>query len=71
MTLRARVKHLRKLRHMSQAELARRSGCNRPYIVLLEQGVRNNPTLNVLRKVARGLGVSLGMLMDEVDEENE
>ncbi len=69
MTLGERVKHLRELRRMTQVELAKRAGLARSYIVLLEQGTRDNPTLNVLHKVAQGLGVGLGMLVDETERQ--
>ena len=62
MTFSDRVKMLREMQGLSQSEVARRSGVARSHIVLIEQGVRANPTLNVLRKLARGLGVSLAVL---------
>jgi len=64
MTFSERVKLLREMQQMTQTELAKRADLGRTHIVLIEQGVRGNPTLAVLRKVAQGLGVTPGALLD-------
>ncbi len=58
--------NLQRLRHQkdwSQEELNFKSGVHRTYISGIERGVRN-PTLTNLDKLAKALGVSLGLLVD-------
>jgi len=58
-----RMQTLRKRQDFSQSQLGRRSGIKREYISRLEQGKLKNPTLNTLKKIAHGLGVSLENLL--------
>lgn len=55
--IRAIVK-ARKEQHITQAELAARTGINQGDISRLERGTRN-PSLNMLKKLASGLGMQL------------
>lgn len=55
------VRHHRKLLGLSQEELAFRSGLDRTYISGVERGVRN-PTLEVMQRIADGVGVDLAVL---------
>ncbi|TYZ19018.1 helix-turn-helix domain-containing protein [Selenomonas ruminis] len=55
--IRAIVK-VRKEQHITQAELAARTGINQGDISRLERGTRN-PSLNMLKKLAGGLGLQL------------
>jgi len=52
-----RVRALRRERGLTQTTLAERAGLTRIYIGEFERGVRDNPTLGVLRRIAEGLGV--------------
>lgn len=55
------VRRHRELLRLSQEELADRSGIDRTYISGVERGVRN-PTLDVMQRIARGLGVDLDVV---------
>jgi XRE family transcriptional regulator of biofilm formation len=44
---------------LSITELSRRSGLSRAYISLLENGIRKNPSHEVMEKLADGLGKSV------------
>lgn len=57
----ARLKVLREGQSLSQEELAHRAELHRTYVSGLERGVRN-PTLTVLEKLARGLGITIPTL---------
>lgn len=57
------LKKLREAQGFSQASLAEDSGVPRPTIAHLESG-QANPTLNVVVRVARSLGVSVDGLVD-------
>ena len=60
------AKNLRRLRHdkgWSQEELAFRSEIHRTFISDLERS-RRNPSIEIIDKLARGLAVKLGDLLD-------
>ena len=44
--------------HMTQAELAQRTGINQADISKLENGTRN-PSINLLKRLAEGMGMTL------------
>jgi XRE family transcriptional regulator, regulator of sulfur utilization len=58
-----RVKTLRAKAGMSQQALADKAGISRTYLARLE-GARHDPTLAVLEKIAKALGVKIGKLVD-------
>jgi transcriptional regulator with XRE-family HTH domain len=57
-----RLKALRETRRLSQATLARRAKVTREYVNRLEGG-RYDPTIGVLQRLARGLGVPVVKLL--------
>ena len=57
------LKRMREARGLSQASLAEHSGVPRPTIAHLESG-QANPTLHVVLRVARALGISVDGLVD-------
>lgn len=61
---------VRSFRHdlgVSQEELGYRCGLDRTYVSGIERGVRN-PTLEVIWRLASGLGVKPSQLMQEAEE---
>lgn len=58
----ARLRTLREQRGCSQAELARRSGVRRTYLIALERG-QHDPTLDTLQRLAAGLGMDVADLV--------
>ncbi len=58
------IKQARAAKGWSQEELADQVGIHRTYVSGLERGVRN-PTITVLEKMARPLGVTPGSLLDD------
>ncbi len=60
-----RVRDLRKRAGLSQEKLGERCDLHRTEIGRLEQG-EANPQLATIEKVARGLGVELGVLFEGV-----
>lgn len=56
------VRALRRERHLSQEVLGERAGLQRIYIGEFERGLRKNPTLANLRRIAAALGVPIGEL---------
>lgn len=51
---------------LTQAELAMRSGVDRAFISNIENGKRN-PSFSVLVDIAKGLNISLSLLMRHID----
>ncbi|AVX21635.1 Helix-turn-helix [Carboxydocella sporoproducens DSM 16521] len=60
----ARLKAIRKALGLSQTRLAELSGVSQAYISELEAGCKQ-PTLTILDKLAKALGVSVAELLDE------
>ena len=58
------IKRLRAQRDMTQEELAKKAGVTQGYIAQLERGLRKNPSLPSLRKLARALGVPVTELLE-------
>ena len=56
------LKRLRAARGLSQEALARKSHVSRGYLARIELG-RHDPTLSVLRRLAKGLRVSVAELV--------
>ena len=58
-----RLRALRKRKGMTQAQVAKKTRVTPFYISHLETGLRKNPSLPVLRRLAKALGVKPGRLM--------
>ena len=56
----------RLLKGISQELLAEKADLHQTHIGLIERGLRN-PSLNVAKSLAEGLGLSLAMLIQEVE----
>ncbi len=61
-----RIKYLRVEKGLSQEDLALEANINRNYMCDIEAG-RRNPTLMILKKICKGLGVSLSTLFQGID----
>jgi transcriptional regulator with XRE-family HTH domain len=57
------LKTLRERRAMSQRDLAKRSKVTQAYIAFLEGGNKKNPSLAVLTRIAKALGVPVTELV--------
>jgi transcriptional regulator with XRE-family HTH domain len=57
-----RIRAAREAKEMTQATLAARAGISRKYVVDLEAG-RYDPTVGVLRRIAKALGVPVTELL--------
>ena len=55
---------LRKERGLTQEQAAERAAINYKTYQHLELGIRDNPTLEILERVANGFGVTIGDLCD-------
>lgn len=56
------VKKIRLKQGLSQGDVAKRLNLHRSYISGIERGVRN-PSLKVIQKIAKALGVKIGDLI--------
>ncbi len=62
--LRTVLRELRQKREWSQAELAAKAGVTDAYVAQLETGKKKNPSLEVLRRLAKALGVPVTELLE-------
>ena len=61
----AKLRSLREQHGWSQEEFADRAGMHRTYVSSIERGIRN-PTLSVLERLAKALGISIAALLDKI-----
>jgi transcriptional regulator with XRE-family HTH domain len=59
-----RIKKLRELKGISQVKLANDSKIAAAYLCELESGVKVNPSIEVLSRIATALGVPVSALLD-------
>jgi XRE family transcriptional regulator, master regulator for biofilm formation len=57
------IRTLRKGKGLSQVEVAKRAKVARPYLIRLESGQQRNPSLVVLKRLAKALGVPVTALL--------
>jgi transcriptional regulator with XRE-family HTH domain len=57
------IRGLREKKGLTQEELAFKAKVTPGYVAQLELGIRKNPSLDVVRRLARALGVRLGELL--------
>ncbi len=57
------LKELREAKGLSQEDLARKAKVTRPYVTMLESGVKKNPSRATLKLLAKALGVPLMKLL--------
>ena len=57
------LKQRREGKHLTQAQLAHKVGVSQTYIAKLESGDKKNPTLDLLKKIAKALGVPVTELL--------
>lgn len=57
------IKVLRKGKGLNQVELAKKAGVTTAYVSQLEGGQKRNPSLDVLKRLAKALGVPVTELL--------
>jgi XRE family transcriptional regulator of biofilm formation len=57
------ISRLRERRDMSQAVLAKRARISQAYLSRLEAGIQKNPSIGVLKRLAKTLGVPVTALL--------
>ncbi len=58
------LKSLREQKGLTQVHLAEKAGIGQPYLAMIESGERKNPTVEVLKRLAKALGVTVGELLE-------
>ena len=58
------IRTLREAKGLSQVELAKRAKLARPYLIRLESGQQKNPSLVLLKRLAKALGVPVTQLLE-------
>jgi transcriptional regulator with XRE-family HTH domain len=57
------LRHLREEKGFTQERLAKAASVTRPYLTMLEAGTKKNPSLAVLKRLAKALGVAVTDLL--------
>jgi transcriptional regulator with XRE-family HTH domain len=57
------IKKLREARGLTQEQVAKQAQVTKNYITMLESGARKSPSLSVLKRLARALGVPVTELL--------
>jgi transcriptional regulator with XRE-family HTH domain len=58
------IRDLREQAQMTRMELAKKAKVTTAYVSMIEAGRRQSPSLAVLRRLARALGVPVGELLE-------
>jgi XRE family transcriptional regulator, master regulator for biofilm formation len=58
------LKTLRERKGLSLDAVAKQAKVTKPYLSMLESGRRKNPSLDVLKRLARALGVNVAALLE-------
>jgi transcriptional regulator with XRE-family HTH domain len=58
------IRELRKQQGMTQRDLAKKAKVTGAYVAMLETGVRKQPSLPTVKKLAKALGVSVTELLE-------
>ncbi len=58
------IKQLRDRAELTQEQLARKAGVTEAYVSMIESGTRKNPSLPVLKRLAKALGVPVTELLE-------
>ncbi len=62
------LRELRQSRKIKQKDMATYCGVSQAYICALENGRRKNPSIEVIRKMAKMLGVKTSRVLDALEE---
>lgn len=62
-TLAMKLKQIRQSTGLTQVALAKKANMKQPYLARLESGAETNPTLDVLRRLAKALKVTVAELV--------
>ncbi|KAB7671709.1 helix-turn-helix domain-containing protein [Bacillus sp. B1-b2] len=60
-----RIRYLRLQKGYSISRLAKESGVSKTYLSNLDRGIQDNPSLQILEKIAKKLGTSVDHLISE------
>ena len=55
---------LRERQGLTQRDLAKKAQVTAAYVAMIETGVRKNPSLAILKRLAKALGVSVAALVE-------
>ena len=58
------LREFREAKGLTQVEVAKKAGVTQPYIAKLESGDKKNPSLAILKRLAKALGVPVEELVE-------
>ena len=59
------LRRLRVAKGLTQTKLARRAKITSEYVSMLESGAKRNPSLEVLQRISKALGVTVAELLEK------
>lgn len=62
------LRELRKSKKLTQKNLSEKTGISQCYICALEQGKKTSPSVDVIRRLAAGLGVKASRVLEALEE---
>ncbi len=68
-SMKTNIRYIRKLNHMTLAELSESTGLTSAYLSMIERDMRE-PTLSTLRKIADALGVTAESLWTDIPQQS-
>mgnify|MGYP001627270607 CR=1 FL=1 len=63
-----KIRELRKSKGLSQREFAKLAGLSQSYISELENGIKINPSLSVIKKISKALKVDIKVFIEEGEQ---
>ncbi|ADQ41603.1 helix-turn-helix domain protein [Caldicellulosiruptor acetigenus I77R1B] len=63
-----KIRELRKSKGLSQREFAKLAGLSQSYISELENGIKTNPSLSVIKKISKALKVDIKVFIEEGEQ---
>lgn len=67
----SRIRELRIKSGLSLNKLSKQTGISKSYLSFLERGIKSNPSLEILNKIAEALNVDIDYLIKQVPYYNE
>lgn len=61
------IKEIRQEKNLTISELAKKSGVTKSYLSTLEKNSQSNPSIGILIKISKALGVSVNDLIEYDD----
>lgn len=62
----SKINEIRLLKNISLSQLSRDTGISKGYLSNIENGIKENPSIDILRKIAAALNVNIGIFYEGI-----